>query len=284
MTAEAKQGTWEDAVAWFCAQPGNAAIVRDAYYDDPLAAAADRYWRSEEWQAARALMGTGPGRALDVGAGRGIASYALARDGFDVVALEPDPSARVGAAAIRALASSEKLSIEVVDTIDDPLPFADESFDVVFARAVLHHIPDLSQAMGEFRRILKPGGKLLAAREHVLSRDEDLAAFLDSHPLHHRYGGENAFRLPVYTDAITRSGLRLDKVIGSLDSPINYGPQSTAALSKAIAGRFVPVPVLSGVAALAIRAPLLGGVLRRLASSIDRRPGRHYSFLASRQH
>jgi SAM-dependent methyltransferase len=42
----------------------------------------------------------------------------------------------------------------------DKLPFPDESFDLVFGHAVLHHLPDLDAAFTEFRRVLKPGGTL----------------------------------------------------------------------------------------------------------------------------
>ena len=38
------------------------------------------------------------------------------------------------------------------------LPFEDESFDLVFGHAVLHHLPDLDQAFREFKRVLRPGG------------------------------------------------------------------------------------------------------------------------------
>jgi 2-polyprenyl-3-methyl-5-hydroxy-6-metoxy-1,4-benzoquinol methylase len=139
---KAHQGSWEDAVRWLREQPGREEIVRDAYYDDPLIEAAERYWRSNEWMAVRAIIGTGPGEALDSGAGRGIASYALARDGFAVTALEPDPSDLVGAGAIRSLAREAGLAIHVEERVSERLPFGDHSFDVIFARAVLHHIAD----------------------------------------------------------------------------------------------------------------------------------------------
>ncbi len=38
------------------------------------------------------------------------------------------------------------------------LPFEDDEFDLVFGHAVLHHLPDLDAAFGEFRRVLRPGG------------------------------------------------------------------------------------------------------------------------------
>ncbi len=38
------------------------------------------------------------------------------------------------------------------------LPFEDDSFDLVFGHAVLHHLPDLAGAFREFRRVLRPGG------------------------------------------------------------------------------------------------------------------------------
>ena len=107
-------GSWEDAVRWLCAQPDKQDLIRASYYDDPLMASATRYWQSEEWAGVRLLLPVAGGQALDVGAGRGIASFALAKDGFQVTALEPDASALVGAQAIRSLAAASGLSIEVM--------------------------------------------------------------------------------------------------------------------------------------------------------------------------
>ncbi len=276
--SQAVPGGWEAAVRWLRDQPDKQDLVRDSYYDDPLPAAAERYWRSEEWAAIRALLAGRRGRALDAGAGRGIASYALAREGFAVTALEPDPSALVGSAAVKALARDSGLPIEVVEDVSETIPFADSSFDVVFARAVLHHVRDLDAALAEFRRVLKPGGLFIAAREHVISRDRDLPAFLAAHSLHERYGGENAHRLTVYVDAIAGAGLTLIALLKPLESPINYAPHSRDGVRREIAAR-LPGPA-SAAAYWLLKAPLIGPLILRLAGAFDNRPGRHYSFVA----
>jgi len=275
--------TWEDAVRWLREQPDQRDLVQAAYYDDPLPSAAHRYWQSEEWQAIQAYLPPGSGSALDVGAGRGIASFALAKDGFAVTALEPDPSALVGAAAIRSLVHDSQLPINVTETFSERLPYPDRVFDVVFARAVLHHTSDLSSACREFHRVLKPGGRLIAVREHVISRGEDLPAFLALHPLHKLYGGENAFLLREYEMAIRSAGFQLENVLAPLDSAINFAPHSLASLQGELANRIgkkIPgaAPVVRALLGI---APVWAGA-RRLFALLDHRPGRHYSFIATR--
>src|SRR5690242_3469561 len=122
--------SWEAAVRWLREQPDQHELVRACYYDDPLLAAAQRFADGEEWAALRALIPSGPsGAALDLGAGRGISSFALARDGWAVTALEPDPGDLVGAGAIRALAAEARVPITVVEQFGERLPFASDSFD-----------------------------------------------------------------------------------------------------------------------------------------------------------
>ena len=275
--------TWEQAVQWLREQPERQELVLAAYYDDPLLGAADRYWRSEEWQAIRPLLPSAPGRALDVGAGRGIASYALAKEGLVVTALEPDASALVGAQAIRGLAAASGLPIEVTQEFSERLPFADAQFDVVFARAVLHHTSDLAGACREFLRVLKPGGRLLAVREHVISRLEDLPAFLDLHPLHKLYGGENAFLLPQYEAAIRAAGFRLDTVLAPFESAINYAPYTEVSLRAELAQRISRgLPGAKQLVAGLLGVPPLWAMARRMLARVDHRPGRLYSFIAHR--
>jgi SAM-dependent methyltransferase len=277
MNGDSKLPSWEDAVVWLRNHPDRRQMVMDAFYDDPLAVAAERYHASAEWQAIATFLQGRSGVALDIGAGRGIASYALAKDGFAVTALEPDPSAIVGAAAIRLLAQHAALPITVVEEFSERLPFSDASFDVVVARAVLHHTSDLDGACHEVHRVLRPGGIFVAAREHVISREADLQKFLDRHPLHHVYGGEHAFVLDRYVSALKGAGFLLD-VLAPLRSPINLYPYTLESLRDAVVqslSRRIPLPVWR----FALKSDRLFSVLLAAAERFDNRPGRLYSFI-----
>jgi SAM-dependent methyltransferase len=261
--------TWEEAVLSLRSHPDADELVKACFYDDPLGEAALRYWKSTEWQAVRRLLPAAPGVALDVGAGRGISAYALARDGWSVTALEPDPSAIVGAEAIRQLASQSRLDIDVKQEWGENLPFADGRFDVVHCRQVLHHARDLAQLCREIGRVLRPGGLLVATREHVVSRRADVPAFQRAHPLHRLYGGENAFLLSEYVGCIEAAGLRVEQQLNPYQSDINLYPRTMQSLREQFARKLrLPRPALLPQAAL--------GWIGRVSNS----PGRLYTFVA----
>jgi SAM-dependent methyltransferase len=263
--------TWEEAVLWLRSQPDQQALVRAAYFDDPLLEAARRYYGSSEWAAVRALLPSPPGEALDLGAGRGIVSGALAWDGWSVTALEPDPSDIVGSGAIRSLVRDADLPIQILSDWGESLPFPDGSFDMVICRQVLHHAKDLQALCGEVHRVLRPGGRMFALREHVISRPSDIKAFFRLHPLHHRYGGEHAYTLKEYLRAIRRAGFEIDEVMNPFGSEINTSPETIPDLQKRIAARLrVPSWVISRSALLMI-------------GSLINTPGRLYSFVARKK-
>jgi SAM-dependent methyltransferase len=270
--------TWEEAVSWLISQPDKQDIVKACYYDSPLKSAADRYWQSEEWQGIRAYLPSSLGQALDIGAGRGISSYALAQDGWEVTALEPDPSDLVGVGAIQKLATEEKLPITVVQEFGESLPFADASFDLVFARQVLHHARDLAQLCREISRVLKPGGTFIAARDHVISKKSDLPKFFEIHPLHNLYGGENAFLLREYLAAIESAPLNIKEIVGSFDSPINYAPHTENSVKQELVKRLEAIPGSKLGIGLILNDRVFPSALKIL-SKIDRRPGRLMSFV-----
>jgi len=266
-TAKQFPMTWEQAVEWLRGQPGQEALVKACFFDDPLLEAAKRFHQSEEWVETRKRLPDPPGKVLDLGAGRGISSYALAKDGFAVTALEPDPSSLVGAGAICSLAEESGLPITVVQEWGEQLPFPDHSFDLAHGRQVLHHARDLPGLCREVARVLKPGGAFLATREHVVDRPEDLPFFLAGHPLHHLYGGENAFSLPQYIAAIEEAGFWFSEILAPFDSAINYFP-ATWNQVEALAQELCPGEVENVAASL-----------RR----VYRAPGRIFTFSAVKQ-
>jgi ubiquinone/menaquinone biosynthesis C-methylase UbiE len=270
--------TWEDAVSWLMSQPEQQEIVQACYYDIPLKSAAERYWQSSEWQAIREFFPVIQEKALDIGAGNGIASYALAKDGWQVEALEPDASKLVGVGAIRQLASECNLPINAVQEFGEKLPFADNCFNLVFARQVLHHAQDLSQLCREIYRVLKPGGVFIAVRDHVIATKADLPQFLANHPLHQLYGGENAYLRSEYIQAIESANLTIQQVLDAFDSPINYSPHTQSTLKQELSNRLSLIP-----AAGLIRQFLLNNTtfpyLLKILSKLDRRPGRAISFI-----
>ena len=71
-----------------------------------------------------------------------------------------DPSAGMLAETAQR-ASTAAGSINVVQGLGESLPFADARFDFVVMGYALRHVADLHQAFTEYRRVLKPGGRLL---------------------------------------------------------------------------------------------------------------------------
>jgi SAM-dependent methyltransferase len=268
--------TWEDAVRSFIEDPAQREIVEACYFDLPLANAARRYAESAEWVAMRKIIGKPGGVAVDIGAGNGIVSYALAKDGWTVVAIEPDPSALVGAGAIRALAAKTGVAIDVREGFGEGLPLGDGEANLVIARQVLHHARDLPAFAREIARVLAPGGLLVSTRDHVISGPEQMQAFLDGHPLHRHYGGENAFRRAEYRSALESTGLVIEREIGPLENVINYAPHTPKTLRVEMARRVGPLVVL---AEAALQPTFIFKPALRFISAIDRRPGRHVSFV-----
>jgi SAM-dependent methyltransferase len=270
--------SWEDTVRMCMTDPAYAELARDTYFLPP-AEAGERFFNSAEYAEVRRHIPAKPGRALDLGAGNGILSYALAKDGWDVTAVEPDPSALIGAGAIRAMSTQTGIPITVIEAFGEAIPLDAAGFDLVVARQVLHHAADLPGFCREMARLSRHGATIVTLRDHVITDAAQLPAFLERHPLHRFYGGENAFTLANYRSALADAGLSIRQEWQSFRSVINYDPSSEAEVRKAAAAMFGPLSPAVGLAFKAIPFKVLAHAL----AAVDRRPGRLVSFLAIKE-
>ncbi|GIH78685.1 class I SAM-dependent methyltransferase [Planobispora longispora] len=100
-------------------------------------------------------------RILDAGCGAGPLFAALRDRGAVVTGV--DASAGMLELARRRLGADADLRVA---DLADPLPFPDGAFDDVVASLVLHYLEDWGPTLTEFRRVLRPGGRLLVSVDH----------------------------------------------------------------------------------------------------------------------
>ena len=142
-----------------------AAEEYDAKWGIDFGAIGQKQVRLKLVKALGGLDGAGFGDALEIGSGTGYFSLNLVQLGV----IERLTATDISPGMLKRLAATaEALGLDDVQTVvteAEQLPFEDESFDLVFGHAVLHHIPDLERAFGEFRRVLRPGGMIAFAGE-----------------------------------------------------------------------------------------------------------------------
>ena len=120
----------------------------------------------------RKIVPQARGRVLEVGFGAGpnLAFYDPANVDM-VFALEPSAAMRRRAAKAIAAAA---VPVQVIDLPGEEIPLDNDSVDTVVLTYTLCSIAEWEAALGQMRRVLKPGGRLLFC-EHGLAPDERVA-------------------------------------------------------------------------------------------------------------
>lgn len=172
-----------------------------------------------ERPAMLALAGNVAGyRILDAGCGSGPLSAALRDRGAVVTGID----ASAGMLMLARQRLGDEAALHVGD-LRDPLPFDDGAFDDVVASLVLHYLQDWGPTLAELRRVLKPGGRLIASVDHPFvaytiqdPRPDYFAT--TSYSFEWTINGQNVpmkfWRKPLHamTNAFTTAGFRLSVV------------------------------------------------------------------------
>jgi SAM-dependent methyltransferase len=135
-------------------------FVARQYADERALAARRRVWDefrdgpSSDDVTLDAVVATAPRRVLEVGCGWGAMAERITRTTTaEVVACDLSP---------RMVELARARGVHAFVGSADRLPFADLSFDLVLANAMLYHLPDLDRGLVELGRVLTDDGRLVA--------------------------------------------------------------------------------------------------------------------------
>jgi SAM-dependent methyltransferase len=118
----------------------------------PAAESYDQLRPTYPQAALRWALGDRPARVVDLGAGTGILSRALAALGHEVIPVEPDEGMRV-----RLAAASPELGPRTLAGFAERIPLPDSSVDAVVAGQAYHWF-DRAASHAEVARVVRPGG------------------------------------------------------------------------------------------------------------------------------
>jgi len=154
------------------------------------------------------VISAAEGRILEVGAGSGLNLPFYSEKADHVFALDPSP--RLLARAQKERGRTRR-PVELLEGSAEAIPLQDRSVDTVVATWTLCTIPAVLGALGEMRRVLRPGGQLLFV-EHGLSPDDSVRRWQDRlTPAWKRIGGGCHLNRGI-AGLVEAAGFRIDRL------------------------------------------------------------------------
>jgi len=154
------------------------------------------------------IAGAAEGRVLEIGIGSGLNLPFYAPGVTQVFGLDPSPQLL---ARSRRKADRMQNRLQLLAGSAEHIPLADRSIDTIVSTCTACSISDVATALGEMRRVLKPGGRLLFV-EHGRAPEPGVARWQDSlTPLWRRVAGGCHLNRDVGA-LIRNAGFRIDRL------------------------------------------------------------------------
>lgn len=226
--------TWEETIQYIRTNAEYTELVDQAYFEENLPLNVERFRQREEYAETKKLINKYLPDAktiLDVGSGNGVSAISFALEGYEVTATEPDKSDTIGAGAIKRLKEYYHLDhFTIFESCAEDINPGGRFFDIVYVRQAMHHAYDLNKFISNLSKYLREGGIMITVRDHVIYNENDKKWFLECHPLHKFYGGENAFTEQQYKNAFRQAELEVKLILRYFDSVINFFPETKGSI------------------------------------------------------
>ena len=145
-------------------------------------------------------------RVLDVGTGTGHTAFAFAPAVAWVTGVDLTEAMLKQAERVRKDRGYGNVELRVADV--HAMPFADAAFDLVTCRRAAHHFSDISAALAEMWRVLRPGGRLVID-DRASPEDDDVDAILHRLDSLHDHSHVRQYRGSEWEQMLLRHGFHL---------------------------------------------------------------------------
>lgn len=149
----------------------------------------------------RIIEGLPSGSMLDIGCTTGDWSALWQGKGWTCSGVDIDR-------AHADVARSRGVDARYCDLNREPLPFKDQSFDLIFAGEVIEHLVDTDAFLRELHRCVRPGGKVLITTPNLASFENRLRLVLGMYPIWLNYNLAGSGHVRGYTPRILKKQLR----------------------------------------------------------------------------
>ena len=148
-------------------------------------------------------------QVLDIATGTGHTAFAVAPYVAAVIATDLTPAMLAEAEKLKKELGASNVVFRIADAHD--LPFDAATFDLVTSRRAPHHFSDIARSLGEMKRVLKPGGRLVID-DRSAPEDDFGADFINELDWYHDQSHVREYRPSEWRQMLAQAGFQIEAV------------------------------------------------------------------------